>query len=295
MSVWQRIKRLALTDVAVLVKGVDQDTLEAIERVLVEADFGGMAFAMVHDLEEELGRGKLKSEGAVRSWLRERLLAELPPHDDAALRLGDGTGPAVILVLGVNGAGKTTFIARLAHRLKRDGKQVLLAAADTYRAGATEQLQVWAERLGVPCVVGTERGDPAAVAFDAVEAAKARGVDVALIDTAGRLHTHADLMKQLEKIHRVVARRLEGAPHETLLVLDGTVGQNATQQGRSFAETVPLTGLVVTKLDGTAKGGAVARLHRELDLPIKFVGVGEGLDDLEPFEPQRFVDRLLAE
>jgi fused signal recognition particle receptor len=201
----------------------------------------------------------------------------------------------VILVLGVNGVGKTTFIAKLAHRLARQGKSVILAAADTYRAGASEQLTEWAARLEVPCVTGTPGGDPAAVAFDAVEAAKARDIDVVLVDTAGRLHTHGDLMEELKKIARVVERRRDGAPHESFLVLDGTVGQNAMQQGHAFAGAVPVSGLVITKLDGTAKGGAVIRLRRELDVPIAFIGVGEGLDDLEVFDPQRFTERMLAD
>lgn len=171
----------------------------------------------------------------------------------------------------------------------------MLAAADTYRAGAGEQLREWAGRLGVPCVTGAPHADPAAVAYDAVEAAQARGIDVLLVDTAGRLHTHEDLMEQLRKVVRVVARRRQGAPHESLLVLDGTVGQNAIQQGRAFAAAVPLTGLVVAKLDGTARGGAVVRVYRELGVPIKFVGVGEALDDLEPFEPEGFAERLFGE
>lgn len=296
MSLWTSIRLLAITDVGVLVKGLDTDTLEAIERVLIEADFGDIAFPLVEDLEDELRRGRLKTEGAVRSWLRERLIA-LYPGDEQTVRLGlgDGAGPAVVLVLGVNGVGKTTFIARLAHRLQERGKTVLLAAADTFRAGAREQLEQWAERLGAPCVGGAERTDPAAVAYDAVEAAKARGIDVVLIDTAGRLHTQHDLMAELAKVHRVVGGRREGAPHESLLVLDGTVGQNALQQGRAFGAALPITGLVVTKLDGTARGGSVMRLRRELDVPIKFIGVGEGLDDLEPFDLERYVDRLLGD
>jgi fused signal recognition particle receptor len=295
MSIWRKIKQVALTDVGVLVKGLDTDTVEAIERVLVEADFGDAAFDLVDTLEAELRRGRFKSEPDVRRWLREQLLAFFPPDGAARdLQLSDEP-PSVILVLGVNGVGKTTFIARLAHRLKRSGRSVLLAAADTFRAGASEQLREWADRLSVPSVTGTERGDPAAVAYDAIEAARARGVDVVLIDTAGRLHTQGDLMEELAKIRRVAARRREGAPHESLLVLDGTVGQNALQQGRAFTSVLPVTGLVVTKLDGTARGGSVMRLRRELEIPIKFVGVGEGLDNLEPFDPERYVDRLLGD
>lgn len=295
MTLWSTIKRVALTDVSVLVKGTDTDTLASIERVLVEADFGDAAFDLVDAFEGELRRGRLKSQADVRRWLREQLLAFFPP--DGAVRdlhLSDEP-PSVILVLGVNGVGKTTFIARLARRLERSGRSVLLAAADTFRAGASEQLREWADRLNVPSVTGMERGDPAAVAYDAIEAAKARGIDVVLIDTAGRLHTQGDLMEELAKIRRVAARRREGAPHESLLVLDGTVGQNALQQGRAFTSVLPVTGLVVTKLDGTARGGSVMRVRRELEIPIKFVGVGEGLDDLEPFDPERYVDRLLGD
>jgi fused signal recognition particle receptor len=295
-GLWRRIKEVALSDVTVLVKGLDHDTLEAIERVLVEADFGPAAFEITEELEAQLRRGSLKSESAARAWLEHRIADYLPGSgEQRELNLGDGAGPAVILVLGVNGVGKTTFIAKLAHRLARQGRSVILAAADTYRAGASEQLTEWAARLEVPCVTGTPGGDPAAVAFDAVEAAKARDIDVVLVDTAGRLHTHGDLMEELKKIARVVERRRDGAPHESFLVLDGTVGQNAMQQGHAFAGAVPVSGLVITKLDGTAKGGAVIRLRRELDVPIAFIGVGEGLDDLEVFDPQRFTERMLAD
>lgn len=295
-SLWQRIRQVALTDVGVLVKGLDRHTLEEFERIMIEADFGPVAFELTEGVEDQLRRGVLKSPEAVRTWLKQHIVDYFPSQNAAtSLDLGDGAGPAVILVLGVNGVGKTTQIAKIAHRLQQQGKHVLLAAADTYRAGASEQLTIWADRLGVDCIVGTKGGDPAAVAYDAIDAATARGVDVVLVDTAGRLHTHADLMKELQKIARVAGRRREGAPHETLLVLDGTVGQNALQQGRAFAEAVPVTGLVITKLDGTAKGGAVLLIRRELDIPIKFIGVGEDLGDLEVFDPERFTDRLLAE
>jgi fused signal recognition particle receptor len=201
--------------------------------------------------------------------------------------------PTVILMIGVNGAGKTTTVAKLGRRLNREGRKVLLAAADTYRAGAITQLQTWAERLSIPCVAGAPGGDPAAVAFDALEAAKSRGADTVLIDTAGRLHTQEGLMDELRKVVRVLARRSPGAPQETLLVLDGTVGQNAVQQGRLFAQAVSPTGLIVTKLDGSARGGAVVALRRELQIPIRFLGVGESVDDLEVFDPAIFAGRLL--
>lgn len=295
-GLWRKIKQIALTDVTVLVKGIDRDSLDDVERVLAEADFGATAFELADLLESELRRGTLKTPNAMRSWLKDRIVAYLAgPENPGRLNLGDGTGPGVVLVLGVNGVGKTTQIAKLSRRLLDDGKTVLLAAADTFRAGATEQLKEWARRLDVPCVTGTSRGDPASVAFDALEAATARNIDAVLIDTAGRLHTHDDLMEELKKIVRVVKRKREGAPHESLLVLDGTVGQNALQQGRKFADAIPVTGLVITKLDGTAKGGAVLTLRRELDLPIRFLGVGEHLSDLEDFDSDLFVERLLSD
>jgi fused signal recognition particle receptor len=296
-GLWQRIKAAALTDVGVLVRGLDRDAIERVERVLLEADFGPATFTLVEDLEDVMRRGMVKTEAALRDWLVSEIAGEARDAGVASeLRVDvDGDGPAVVLVFGVNGVGKTTQAAKLARRLQRAGKSVLLAAADTYRAGAVEQLAIWAERLDVPCVTGQQGGDPAAVAFDAIEAAVARRVDVVLVDTAGRLHTQGSLMDELKKVVRVVGRRRPGAPHEALLVLDGTVGQNAIHQGRAFADAVPLTGVIVTKLDGTAKGGAALAVRRELGVPIRFLGVGEGLDDLEPFDAVRFAERLLAD
>jgi fused signal recognition particle receptor len=201
--------------------------------------------------------------------------------------------PTVILVLGVNGAGKTTFIGKLAARLIGEGKRVLVAAGDTFRAGAIDQLRVWADRTGAEFVAGTPGGDPAAVAFNAIDAGVTRGVDVVIVDTAGRLHTSDDLMEELRKVARVIARRLPGAPHESLLVLDGTIGQNAVAQARTFAASVPVSGLVVTKLDGTAKGGIVVAVHEALDVPVKFVGTGESASDLLTFDPDAFARELL--
>ncbi len=198
-------------------------------------------------------------------------------------------------MVGVNGTGKITTVAKLARLLARQGRKVLLAAADTYRAGAVSQLQIWAERLNLPCVAGAPGGDPAAVAFDAIDAARSRGSDTVIVDTAGRLHTQEGLMEELRKVARVIGRRVPGAPHETLLVLDGTVGQNALQQGRLFGEAVSPTGIIVTKLDGSARGGAVVALRRELGLPIRFVGLGESLDDLEPFDAERFAANLVGD
>ena len=209
-----------------------------------------------------------------------------------------------MLVFGVNGVGKTTTIAKLAHRLVRDGRSVLLAAADTFRAGAREQLEIWADRLGVPCIRGGGAGagagaDPAAVAFDAVVAARDRGVDSVLVDTAGRLHTEERLLEELKKVVRVIAKQRSvggaGAPHESLLVLDATVGQNAVHQAQAFAAALPLTGLIVTKLDGTAKGGSVVAVQRAIPVPIRFVGTGEGLDDLGVFDAEAYAKRLVSE
>jgi fused signal recognition particle receptor len=204
-------------------------------------------------------------------------------------------GPTVILVVGVNGAGKTTFIGKLAARFRIEGKSVLVAAGDTFRAGAIDQLRLWADRTGVHFVGAKAGTDPAAVAFDALDAALARDVDVVIVDTAGRLHTQSGLMTELQKVARVIAKRLPGAPHETLIVLDGTIGQNAVAQARSFAAAVPLTGIVVTKVDGTAKGGVVVAVHEALDIPVKFVGVGEGVDDLVAFDAAQYARELVEE
>ena len=295
-GLWRRIRTLALTDVSALWSGRAADAMEQLERALVEADFGPAAYELLDALQADLPRGELTSEEAVRGWLVQRIADLLRDGPDAGrLDLGDGSGPAVLLMLGVNGVGKTTQLAKLAHRLLGQGHSVLVAAADTYRAGAAEQLRVWAERLDVPCVAGAHRADPAAVAFDAIEAAEARKAGVVLVDTAGRLHTQTDLMEELKKIRRVIARKRDGAPHETLLVLDATIGQNAVQQGKAFAAALPLTGLVVTKLDGTARGGSVVALRRELKVPLRFLGTGEGLNDLDAFDPTSFAERLLAD
>jgi fused signal recognition particle receptor len=295
-GLWARIKRIALTDVGALMRGLSADDLEKMERVLIEADFGVAATVeLTQALEDEVRKGKLKTEADLREALEGRLAAMLDGSEHAGSIARSSSGPTVVLLVGVNGTGKTTTAAKLARRLQREGRKVMLAAADTYRAGAIAQLQVWADRLGIPCVAGAPGGDPAAVAFDAVDAASSRGFDTVIVDTAGRLHTQEGLMDELRKVVRVVGRRLPGAPHETLLVLDGTVGQNAIQQGRLFAQAVSPTGIIVTKLDGSARGGAVTALRRELGLPIRFIGVGETVDDLQPFDPRRFAEHLLAE
>lgn len=295
LGLWGKLKRLALTDVGAIVRGFNAADVEAMERALLEADLGLPATAdLVDHLQDEIRRGHVKTEDELRAVVEAKVTAMLagPPHPGQLMRAAEGV--TVVLVVGVNGVGKTTSVAKLAHRLHTEGRAVLLAAADTWRAGAVAQLETWAARLGLPCVSGTAGGDPAAVAFDALEAAASRGADTVLIDTAGRLHTQEGLMDELRKIVRVVGKRVPGAPHEVLLVLDGTVGQNAVPQGRLFTQAVAPTGLIVTKLDGTARGGAVVALRRELDLPIRFLGRGEAIGDLEPFDAAAFATRLVG-
>jgi fused signal recognition particle receptor len=293
-SLWARVKDLVRTDLTVLFTGVDEGSLEALESLLIEGDFGvPTSLALVAEVERRAKRGEVRTEAEFRAALAEGIEAALQRgHADPALRMAD-TAPTVLLVIGVNGAGKTTFIGKLAARLRAEGKRVLVGAADTFRAGAIDQLRVWAERSGADFVGGAAGGDPAAVAFDAVEAGVTRGSDVVIVDTAGRLHTSDDLMAELRKVHRVIGKRLPGAPHEVLLVLDGTIGQNALAQARTFAAAVPVTGVVVTKLDGTAKGGIVVAVHEALDVPVKFVGVGEQVGDLEPFNAALFARELV--
>ncbi|MGQ0702531.1 MAG: signal recognition particle-docking protein FtsY [Gemmatimonadales bacterium] len=294
-GLWARLKRLALTDVGALVRGFRAADVEAMERLLLEADLGIAATTeLVQALEEEVRRGRLKSEDDLRRALRDRIVELVDHAPNPGVLARARSGPTVVLMVGVNGTGKTTTIAKLARRLMAEHERVLLCAADTYRAGAVAQLEIWAERLGLPCVSGAPGGDPAAVAFDAITAAESRGATVVLVDTAGRLHTQDDLMEELRKIVRVMGRKAAGAPHETLLVLDGTVGQNAVQQGRLFKEAVAPTGIIVTKLDGTARGGAVVALRRELAIPIRFLGVGESADALEVFDAQTFAEDLLG-
>jgi fused signal recognition particle receptor len=296
-GLWGRIRRLAVTDVAVLVRGLGRAELEAFERALIEADLGvAAAEELVAHVEEEVRRGRLRTAEQMRAALEQRLAAMLEAADGrvpGALARGD-PGPTVILMVGVNGTGKTTAAAKLARRLGAEGRSALLVAADTYRAGAVLQLERWAETVGVPCVKGAPGGDPAAVVFDAIEAASKRGLEAVIADTAGRLHTQDDLMKELQKVARVAARRSPGAPHETLLVLDGSTGQNAVQQGRAFKAVLPITGLFVTKLDGTGRGGTVVALRKDLDLPVRFLGVGEGAGDLEVFDAAAYAQRLLG-
>lgn len=295
LSLWGKLKRLALTDVGALVRGFKAADLEAMERTLLEADFGiGATTEIIDDLESRVRRGALKSEDDLKQAIIDRVAAILAGPADPGRLAKAPQGPTVVLVMGVNGTGKTTTVAKLAARLKAGGETVLLVAGDTYRAGAIDQLKVWADRIGIDCVGGAAGGDPAAVAFDGLDAAVSRGATVVIVDTAGRLHTQEGLMEELRKVGRVVARKIPGAPHEVLLVLDGTVGQNAVQQAKLFGTVIAPTGLVITKLDGTARGGAVVALRRELAIPIRFLGVGEGLDDLVEFDARRFGADLVA-
>jgi fused signal recognition particle receptor len=296
LGLWSRVKRLALTDVGALVRGLKDADLERLEQTLLEADFGLAATAeLIDTLERGVRQGTIKTDADLTASLGDALAKMLGDPGATGTLARAEPGPTVVLMVGVNGAGKTTTTAKLAHRLKREGRSVLVAAADTYRAGAIQQLQVWAQRLDIPCVAGAPGGDPASVAFDAIEAAVARGVDTVLVDTAGRLHTQEGLMDELRKVGRVVSKKLPGAPHEVLLVLDGTVGQNAVRQGKLFAEAIAPTGVVVTKLDGSARGGAIAALRRELNVPIRFVGLGEAVDDLVPFDARRFAAGLVGD
>lgn len=251
--------------------------------------------ALVDDLEAAARHGDVRTEEELRRALGDRIAETLraPLGGDPGLAEAD-VGPTVVLVLGVNGSGKTTTAARLAHRYGADRGGVVLAAADTFRAGAQDQLRHWAERVGARFVGGAEGADPASVAYDAVEAARSGGEGLVLVDTAGRLHTRRDLMEELQKVDRVIAGRVDGAPHERLLVVDATSGQNVLRQAREFGRALELSGLVLTKFDSTGRGGAVVAAARELDLPTRYLGTGEGLDDLEPFEVDRFVAKVVG-
>ncbi len=270
---------------------LDEDFLDELEQVLYQADLGVHGSKIVEDLKEAYRSRKITDVGAVQGWLRAELCREL--QGAAAPLVGPLQKPTVILVVGVNGAGKTTSIAKLARHLQKQGRSVLLGAGDTFRAAAVEQLTLWAERLGIPIIKQPTGADPAAVAFDAVAAAMARQVDYLILDTAGRLHTQKNLMAELEKVVRVVKKQIPDAPHETLLVLDATTGQNAIRQACEFQKTAPVSGLILAKMDGTAKGGAVFGIRSALPVPVKFLGTGEGVDDLEPFAVEPFVDAIL--
>jgi fused signal recognition particle receptor len=272
---------------------LDEQTWERLEEALIMADVGAATTAsVVATLETEASEGKLEGGEALSERLIE-LLAQTATVGDA--RIDIRPQPTVIMAVGVNGTGKTTTIGKLAWHLREQlGHSVLLAGADTFRAAAGEQLEGWAQRAGCEIVTGAAGSDPGAVAFDAVAQARARGIDVVIVDTAGRLHTQDDLMGELTKIRRVISRQLEGAPHETLLTLDATTGQNGLRQARLFAEAADVNGVVLTKLDGTARGGIALAIARELELPVKLIGVGESVEDLRPFDPQEFARALIA-
>jgi fused signal recognition particle receptor len=294
-SLWQKIKDIAMLDVTTLARGGSiAGSLEKLEEVLIEADFGvATSLRLVEDVERKARRGEVRTQDDFLAALEEGVATALGADTDDTSMVFAAQKPTVVLVIGVNGAGKTTFIGKLCALMQARGKKTLVGAADTFRAGAIDQLQRWAERSGTDFVGSKAGSDPASVAFNAIDAAVTRGSDVVIIDTAGRLHTSSGLMEELKKIHRVIERRIPGAPHETLLVLDATIGQNALVQARTFADAIPVTGLVMTKLDGTAKGGIVLAVREALKVPVKFIGTGEKMADIEPFNPVAFAAELV--
>lgn len=272
-------------------KQIDADTLEELEEILITADIGvATAVELIRILEQRLKRNELQDAGVLKRVLKEEILTRLSrqfaPLDMAAY------SPYVIMVIGVNGVGKTTTIGKLACRFTAQGKKVLLAAGDTFRAAAAEQLEIWGERAGADVIRHQEGADPSAVVFDACRAALARNCDILMVDTAGRLHTKVNLMEEMKKIHRILGREISGAPHETLLVLDAATGQNALSQAKLFKEAAGVTGVALTKLDGTAKGGIVVAVTNEYKIPVRFIGVGESAEDLREFDPAQFVEAL---
>lgn len=273
---------------------VDDDLLEELEQILIQADIGvETTLTIIEDMRRLAREQRVSKPDDFVALLKSELIKMLEPGDHTLLWKAEG-GPHVTLIAGVNGSGKTTTTGKIAATLKADGKSVMLGAADTFRAAAVEQLTIWSDRAGVPIIKHQDGADPAAVAFDAADAAVSREIDCLLVDTAGRLHTKVNLMEELKKVQRVMAKRIPGAPHEVLLVLDATTGQNALQQARVFTEALTVTGIVLTKLDGTAKGGIAVAVQKQLGIPIKLIGVGEGIDDLQPFNAKEFVEALFA-
>jgi fused signal recognition particle receptor len=270
---------------------ITDDTWEELEALLVQADVGvHTTMALVDRLRDEVARGKVRNAQQLQDLLREELLALL--GDPAPMTIDDSRLLTLVLIVGVNGSGKTTTIAKMARYYQDRGRKVLLAAADTFRAAAVEQLKIWGERVGVPVIAHQPGADPGAVVYDAIRASQSRKADLLIVDTAGRLHTKYNLMEELRKVRGVASKRVHQAPHETLLVLDATTGQNALSQARHFKDTVDVTGVIVAKLDGTAKGGIVFAVAQELGLPVRFIGTGETVDDLAVFEAEAFVDGL---
>ncbi len=273
-------------------KDLDEKLFDELEELLITADMGPQfAHDMISDVQDRLKRKELQNTAQIKNILRERMIAILR-QIDKPLQIPQGQ-PFVIMAVGVNGSGKTTTIGKLAYSLRKDGHEVILVAADTFRAAAIEQLEIWGSRVNVPVIKQKMNSDPAAVVFDAVGKIKAGFLGVVIIDTAGRLHTRVNLMEELKKVKRVMGKEMAGAPHETLLVLDATTGQNAVMQAKIFKEEIGVTGIVLTKLDGTAKGGVIIRIASELQLPVRYIGVGEGLDDLRTFDSNDFVSALL--
>jgi len=275
-------------------KPIDEQIIQDLQDTMIAGDMGpNMVTKLIDSTRKAWKRGAIKEAQQILDHLKTEVVA-MWPDSDRRIHFAE-TGPTVILVVGINGSGKTTSIAKLANHLTKQGKKVIVGAGDTFRAAAVEQLSQWAGRLGIQIVKHAQGADPGAVAYDACEAALARGADVLLIDTAGRLHTQDHLMRELGKIQKVVQKRIPDAPHEVLLVLDATIGQNAIIQARQFSEVVNVSGIILAKLDGSAKGGIVIGIRDQLDVPVKFVGLGETPDDIEPFDPQSFVEALLAE
>ncbi len=286
-----------VNDLVAKYRKVDEDFFEELEEILLQADVGFETVVELMDkLRFEVQRKNIKDTAGIQSVISEKLVEiyEAGDKDLTELQLEED-GLTVILFVGVNGVGKTTTIGKLAHRLNSDGKKVMLAAGDTFRAGAIDQLQVWGDRVGIEVIKQAEGSDPAAVMYDAIRAAKTRKADVLICDTAGRLQNKVNLMNELEKIHRVISREVPNAPHEVLLALDATTGQNALVQAQTFKEATNVTGIVLTKLDGTAKGGIVLAIRNKLHIPVKFVGLGEQMDDLQPFDAEKYVYGLFAE
>ncbi|MCM3053553.1 MULTISPECIES: signal recognition particle-docking protein FtsY [Bacillaceae] len=285
-----------MNDLVARYRKVDEDFFEELEEVLIQADVGfDTVLELVDELKMEVKRRNIQESSQVKEIIVEKLVDIYESDDEQITSLNiQDNGLTVILFVGVNGVGKTTTIGKLAYKFKQEGKKVLLAAGDTFRAGAIEQLEVWGKRVGVDVIKQNEGSDPAAVMYDAIQAARSRKADILLCDTAGRLQNKVNLMKELEKVKRVIEREIPGAPHEVLLVLDATTGQNAMIQAKQFKEATDVTGIVLTKLDGTAKGGIVIAIRKELNIPVKIVGLGEKMDDLQPFDLEQYVYGLFA-
>jgi fused signal recognition particle receptor len=273
-------------------KTIDENLYDELEEILIQADVGvDVSLELVENLRRQVKEQKVKEPPGLKLLFQEIIQAAL---EEETVSLNEGGPPTVILVVGVNGTGKTTTIGKLAHHFKQNGRKVLIAAADTFRAAAIDQLEIWGNRVGAEVIKHQEGSDPAAVAFDALQAARARKADVLIVDTAGRLHVKSNLMEELKKIARVLSRELPGAPHEVLLVLDATTGQNAINQARMFSEATGVTGIVLTKLDSTARGGIIIGIKKTLGIPVKFIGLGEKLDDLRPFNAREFAEALFT-